>query len=255
MFFYISKLLAFIISPTVWIFLLLLYSFITKIETRARKARIWAVALFFVCGNCFLVDECYRLWEPVTVDHDLLTTKYDGAIVLGGIGNIDMRLKKINFSMGSDRLFQILPYYQNGRIKKIIFTGGSGSVEFPENREGIFVKKYLNSIGIKDTGLVIESESKNTYENAVFTKKIMDSLNLKGKFLLVTSGSHMPRSLAVFKKAGYTDLTPYITNRVSGIRRYTPDHLLIPNAGAINALENLIHEWVGFVIYKLRGYA
>lgn len=255
MFFYLSKLLAFILSPIVWIFGLFLYSFITKVETRAKKFRWASLILLFICSNSFLVDECYRFWEPVTPDYDLMTTKYEGAIVLGGIGSVDLRLQKINFGYSGDRLFQALPMLKNGRIKKIIFTGGSGSIEFPEKREGTFVKKYLNSIGIADSNLVIENDSKNTYENAVFTKKILDSLKIDGNFLLVTSAYHMPRAMAVFKKAGYKNVTPYLVNKASGIRRYTIDHLLIPNADALFSLQFLIHEWTGYIIYKLKGYA
>jgi len=192
MFFYLSKLLAFVFSPLVWVFALLLYSFKTKVEGRARKLRITAFVILYLCSNSFIVDECFRMWEPVTPDYDLMTTKYDGAIVLGGIGDIDLRLEKINFGWSADRLFQVLPYYYNGRIKKIIFTGGSGRIEFPDKREGLFVKKYLNSINIPDSSLIIESSSKNTYENAVLTKRILDSLGEKGNYLLVTSAYHMP---------------------------------------------------------------
>jgi uncharacterized SAM-binding protein YcdF (DUF218 family) len=183
-----------------------------------------------------------------------MDTKYEGAIILGGLGDIDLRLGKINFGMSGDRLFQTLPLYYSKRIKRIIFTGGSGSVEFPEKREGLYVQKYLHSIHIPDSALVIESRSKNTYENAVFTKKLLDSLKINGHFLLVTSAYHMPRVMAVFKKAGYTGITPFITNRSSGVRRYTPDHMLIPNAGALISLELLIHEWMGFLTYKIKGY-
>jgi uncharacterized SAM-binding protein YcdF (DUF218 family) len=255
MFFYISKLLAFLLSPYIWVFFLLVFSFITKVEARARKLRIFGIVLLYVCSNSFLVDECYRMWEPVTPDYDLMQTKYEGAIVLGGIGNPDLRLKKINFGFAGDRLFQSLRLYYQGRIRRIIFTGGSGSIEFPEKREGVYIKKYLKEITVPDSSLVIESDSRNTYENAVFTKKILDSLHIKGNFLLVTSGLHMRRAMAVFSKAGYNGLTPYVTNRASGIRRVTFDHLLIPNPGAIWGLELLIHEWVGYVIYKIKGYA
>jgi uncharacterized SAM-binding protein YcdF (DUF218 family) len=255
MFFYVSKILSFLFSPIVWVFILLLYSFKTKVEGRARKVRIAALVILYICSNAFIVDECFRMWEPVTPDHEFSNVRYEGAIILGGIGDIDLRLQKINFGYSADRLFQTLPLYYNKKIRRIIFTGGSGSIEFPEKKEGIYVKKYLNQIQIPDSSLLIESMSKNTYENAVFTKKMLDSLNVRGKFLLVTSAYHMPRSLAIFKKAGYTDITPFITNRVSGVRRYTPDHLFIPDAGALISLELLIHEWTGYLVYKLKGYA
>lgn len=254
MFFYLSKLLAFLFSPLFWVFVLLLYSFRTKIEGRAKRLRIGAVILLYVCSNSFVVDECFRQWEPVTPDYDLMSTRYEGAIVLGGIGSIDQRLKKINFGPSGDRLFQTLALYHKGRIKKIIFTGGSGSIEFPEKKEGIYVRRYLNAIHIPDSALIVESESKNTYENAIFTKKLLDSLQIRGTFLLVTSGYHMPRAMAVFKKAGFENLVSYVTNRFSGQRRYTFDHLLIPNPGALFSLEFLIHEWIGVITYKLKGY-
>lgn len=255
MFFYLSKLLAFLISPLVWVTFLLLYSFRTKIESRAKKLRIIAVALLYICSNSFFVDELFRAYETVTPDHDLNNTHYDGAIVLGGIGSVDKRLNKLSFNYSGDRLFQTLRLLKMNRIDKLIFTGGSGSIEFPEDKEGIYIHKYLNEIGINDSVLVIEKDSKNTYENAVFTKKILDSLNIGNKYLLVTSAYHMPRSLAVFKKAGYTNITPYITNKVSGVRRYTFDHLFIPTPDALFQLQFLLHEWVGFLVYKIKGYA
>ncbi|MEI6019790.1 MAG: YdcF family protein [Bacteroidota bacterium] len=254
MFFIISKILAFVFSPTVWAVSLLAYSLFTKNENRGKKTRISALVILYICCNSFLVDECFRAWEPITPDIDKMNSHYEGAIVLGGIGDVDLRLGKINFGHSGDRLFQTLPLYYQGRIKQLIFTGGSGSIEFPEKREGIYVQKYLRSIHFPDSAMVFESNSKNTFENALFTKKILDSLNIKGSFLLVTSAYHMPRAVAVFKKAGYQNIVPYITNRSSGIRRFTFDHLFIPNPGALFSLELLIHEWVGYLVYKIKGY-
>jgi uncharacterized SAM-binding protein YcdF (DUF218 family) len=255
MFFYLSKLLAFLFSPIVWVFSLLLISFFIKDQKKCFRVRLASIIILYFFSNSFLLDECFRAWEPVTPDYDLMDTKYDAAIVLGGIGDIDLRLRKITFGAAGDRLFQTLRLYHKGRIKRIVYTGGSGSIEFPEKREGIFVREYLKSIHVPDSALIFESNSKNTYENALFTKKILDSLKIHGDFLLVTSAYHMPRSMAVFKKAGYSNITPYITNRASGIRRTTFDHLFIPNSGALFGFELLIHEWIGYLTYKMKGYA
>jgi uncharacterized SAM-binding protein YcdF (DUF218 family) len=254
-FFYLSKLLAFVLSPMVWGLALLLLAIFTKAEARRKKLVIASLLVLYICSNSFVVDECFRQYETVTQDHDSAQVVYEGAIVLGGLGDIDLRLGKINFGMAGDRLFQTLPLYYGGKIKRVIFTGGSGSIEFPEKREGVFVKKYLQSINFPEEALLVESSSRNTRENAVNTRRMLDSLNIKGRFLLVTSAFHMPRALAVFKKAGFTGIEPFITNKVSGIRRYTPDHLLVPNPGAIVGLQFLIHEWCGFLIYKFKGYA
>lgn len=255
MFFFLSKILAFLIAPVSWIFGLLVYSFFTSNEKRAKRLRISAISILYICSNAFIVDEGFRAWEPLTPDWDTLDIKFDAAIVLGGIGDVDLRLQKINFGLNADRLLQTLKLYHTGKVNKIIFTGGSGSIEFPDKKEGNFVYKYLRQIETPDSALIIESESRNTFENAVFTKKIIDSLEMKGSMLLVTSGFHMRRSMAIFKKAGYKDIFPYVTNRVSGIRRQSFDHLFIPNIGALYGADLLIHEWVGYLIYKLKGYA
>lgn len=238
-----------------WVFGLLVYSFFTKIETRAKKLRIAAVIVLYISCNSFIVDELFRSYETETIDHDLTTTHYAGAIVLGGIGDVDLRLKKINFTHSGDRLFQTIRLYKTGRIDKIIYTGGSGSIEFPEKKEGLYVQKYLREIQIPDSVMMIESESRNTYENAIFTKKLLGDSLVNSKFLLVTSAYHMPRALAVFKKAGFTNITAYTTDRISGIRRFTLDHLFIPNTDAAFNLRFLLHEWVGYLIYKMKGYA
>lgn len=254
MFFFLSKVLTFLLNPLVWFFALMVGAYFSKNEKRRKKVFIGGLILLYLCTNSFLIDELARAWEPETPDYYISNEKYDVAIILGGIGRIDERQKRFDFTYSGDRLFQTLELYHRGRVGKILFTGGSGSLRFPEHKEALYVKKYLNTIKIPDSCLIIESESKNTYENAVFSKKKLDSLQFKGNVLLVTSAFHMPRSMAVFKKAGFTNVTPYLTNRISGPRRFDWDHCLIPNGDAISTLNMLIHEWIGFLVYKIKGY-
>jgi uncharacterized SAM-binding protein YcdF (DUF218 family) len=255
MFFFLSKVLTFLCSPMVWFFALFIWALITKDERRKGRLFISAILIIYICCNSFFVDELARAWEPVTDDTYMTNEKYDLAIVLGGIGRIDERQHRFDFMTAGDRLFQTLELYHRGRVKQIMFTGGSGSLRYPSHKEGAYVKKYLHTIHVPDSSVVIENESKNTYENAVFSKKILDSLKFKGSILLVTSAYHMPRALATFKKAGYTTITPYITNRMSGPRRFDWDFCLLPNAEALTNLNMLIHEWIGYVVYKMRGWA
>ena len=67
MFFILSKLLVFIITPLVWIIILLLFAVFSKIETRKRKCLRWALGLTLLFTNPFIFDESARLWEiPAT---------------------------------------------------------------------------------------------------------------------------------------------------------------------------------------------
>jgi hypothetical protein len=47
---------------------------------------------------------------------------------------------------------------------------------------------------------------------------------------------------------------PYSTDRYAGPRKFEFDHLFIPNISALNDWNNLIHEMIGFITYKISGY-
>jgi uncharacterized SAM-binding protein YcdF (DUF218 family) len=170
------------------------------------------------------------------------------------MGRIDERQQRFDFTHSGDRLFQTLPMYFQKRVGKILITGGSGSISKPKQREAIYIKKYLKAILIPDSNIIIENNSKNTYENAVFTKHILDSMQFNGSILLVTSSFHMRRSLAIFNKAGFKNVTPYVTNKISGLRKYEIDHCFIPNIEAIATLNLILHEILGYITYKAKGY-
>ena len=253
MFFLFSKLLVFIITPLTWVITLLFFSFFSKDEKRTKKYLCWALGLTLFFSNSFIFDECMGAWEiPATHYEDLKT--YDNGIVLGGMVSYDEEYDRLQFQRGVDRLLQAIELYKRGIIKKIIFTGGSGSVLHPDKKEGMFVKRYLLTLGIPEHDFFIENESKNTYENAIFTKKLIDQENIKGNFLLITSAFHMRRSIACFNKAGIIS-EPYSTDRYSGPTKFEFDHLLIPNISAMEDWNNLLKELVGFITYKILGYA
>ena len=254
MFFFLSKILAFLINPLVWIVGLLIYSWRTKIESRKRKSFAWAVGLLLFFTNSFILDEFMRAWEIPAMHYKEIKQPYDAAIVLGGVINYDYDYERLQFYRSSDRLMQAVELYKKGLVKKIVFVGGSGRVSEPDKKEGPLVKRYLLQLGLPAEDLIFENESRNTRENALNVKPILDKEIHNGKYLLVTSGFHMRRAMACFRKVGL-DPVPYSTDRFSGPRRFDPDHLLIPGSEALFTWNMLIHEWVGYLVYKISGYA
>ncbi len=252
MFFILSKLLVFIISPLVWIIVLLLFSLLSKYPNRKKRCLRWGLVLTVFFSNSFLFDECSRLWEVPATPFETLKS-YDAGIVLGGMSVYDEDLDRAQFYRGVDRLIQTVELYKRGVIKKIIFTGGSGRLLHPEMKEGNYINRYLLYMGIPQKDFLIESESQNTRENALFTKVLLDKENIKGNFLLITSAFHMRRSLGCFNKAGIST-EPYSTDRYAGPRKYEFDHLFIPNTSIIDNWNNLIHEITGFITYKIMRY-
>lgn len=253
MFFLFSKILAFTIAPLTWIIVLLFFAAFSKNEVRKKKCLFWALGLTLFFSNSFIFDEVSRMWEIPATPYEKVGN-YEYAILLGGMSVDDEELNRVQFFRGVDRLIQAIDLYKRGKVKKIIFTGGSGRVLKPEMKEAALVKPYMLKMGLAEEDLIIENESKNTRENALFTKKIVDSLQLKNDFLLVTSAFHMRRSIGCFQKTGYV-VTPYSTDRYAGPRKYEFDHLFIPNVSTINDWNNLVHEIVGYFIYKIMGYA
>ena len=253
MFFILSKILVFIITPLVWIIMLLFISFFSKKEIRKRTSLKWALGLTLLFTNPFIFDECARIWEiPATKFADLKT--YDYGIVLGGMSVNDESLDRVQFYRGVDRLIQAIDLYKRGYIKKIIFTGGSGRLLHPEMKEGELVKPYMIKMGVAPQDIYIENESQNTRENAVFTKALIDKENLNGSYLMITSAFHMRRGLRCFKKVGIS-ADPYSTDRYAGARKFEFDNLFIPNISSINDWTGFIHEMFGYVTYRMMGYA
>jgi uncharacterized SAM-binding protein YcdF (DUF218 family) len=252
MFFVLSKLFTFLLHPLTWLFALLLYAVFGKNSARQRRALLIFLAGFYVLSNSFLANEFMHAWEIPAVAEDKLET-YDAGIVLSGMMTYDMNLKKYQFMRSADRLLQAIQLYKKGKIRKIVFTGGSGSLTYSYIKEGMLIKNFLLRIGIPASDIYIENESNNTRENAIFTRPLLDKNFPHGKFLLITSAFHMRRSLGCFKKAGITAI-PYSTDLQSADRKFVFDNMFIPNISAIEVWQTGIHEVTGYLIYKMAGY-
>lgn len=253
MFFFLSKILDFLISPFTYLYLIVLGALFLK-KHRLKLLRVLAVFIF-IFGNMFLVQEAIRLWEPKsTFSAD---TNYDYGIVLSGMLMYDAQNDIVRFNSNADRFLQTLPLVHNGTIKQLVFTGGSGDINHPENKESLIFADFLQKTALKNTPILYESNSRNTYENAVNTIELLDSLDNNWrtkKILLITSAGHMRRSLATFN---YQQIMPdyFCTNRYAGARKYEFKHCLIPQAAAFGVWTHLFHEMVGLVVYKLTGKA
>jgi uncharacterized SAM-binding protein YcdF (DUF218 family) len=253
MFFIFSKILSFLFTPIIWIIALLLYSFFSRNEKRKKRTLIISVVMLLLLSNSFLFDECMRLWEIPAVHSSELQSHYDAGIILSGVLSYDHSFDRLQFNRRNDRLMQAIELYETGRIKKLFFTGGSGSLVYRDKKESQMVKRFLTSIGIPESDIIIEDESNNTHENAQYSKIILMRNFNDGKYLLITSAFHMRRAVACFNKQEIL-ATPYSVDRYSGPRKFQFDHLIIPNAETLFNWDSLIHEIAGFLVYKMIGY-
>ena len=158
------------------------------------------------------------------------------------------------FGKGVERFIAAEELYHQEMIQRIIVTGGSGELLNQTYKEAPFIKDELIASGVKDSDIIIESDSKNTYENAIFTKRILDSLKLKPPYLLITSALHMPRSERVFKKAKL-DVVPYPCYFSTESSKSLLKRIFIPNVSRLYDWSLIFKEWLGIAAYQLTGKA
>lgn len=255
MFFIVSKIIGIFISPMIWIFLLLIFGFINK---KNRKLLfILSLVIFYFFSNGFIYDEFARKWE-IKDDKEGDSLKnypktlkvYDIGIVLGGLADYDKEIGFHNFNKHADRIIFAEQLYRKGVIKKIMVVGGNGFL-LPNNYiESEAMRNHLVNNGIPEKDILIENKSRNTKENAFFSSQILKQKHPEGNFLLITSAIHMRRALFCFKKAGiYPEY--YATDLVKTYRVLHLNYILIPRANTLVLWEELMHEWIGYIAYRI----
>jgi len=249
MFFYLSKILLFLIKPLVWVFLLLLSALFSKEERKTKKRVFWGFLILFIASNNFLVNETLLIYEGHSKMK--LDSNYEIGLVLGGFSKKDTSLNRTVFFDANDRLMQAIKSFKQGQIKKIMISSGSASVLHQELKEAGAVYHYLKEIGIPDSCIIIENQSRNTLENIEFSKSILDSKGIKSKVLVFSSAWHLPRVKLCLRNKMKADLFP--CNFLSDKKRdYSPSNLLVPTAAALSNTELLFKEWVGYVFYWIK---
>lgn len=139
--------------------------------------------------------------------------------------------------------------YHAGRAPLVIVSGAAldGSVS-----EAQIMANALRQHGVPDDAILQEDRSLTTYENAVYTARLLDERKLD-RVLVVTSALHMPRAMGVFRK-----------QHVDALAASSPPQIVVPddpafsfwqpNAHVLSASRSIVKEYVGMLVYWLRGW-
>lgn len=214
------------------------------------------IAIFvftYLLSNSFITEEVIRKWEtPVTPVKQIQYT-FDVGIVLGGFSSFDTTINRLQFHRSGDRMWQALYLYKTGKVKKLLITGGSGSLLHRKDTEADRVYTFLQKLGVPAKDLIMEAKSRNTRENAVETAKIINASMPDANCILITSALHMKRAMGCFNKV-HLKVIPYSTDFLAKPRRWDPDKLLVPNPESLGDWTSLLREIMGFYTYKMMGY-
>jgi uncharacterized SAM-binding protein YcdF (DUF218 family) len=252
--FIISKLLWLLLAPSTVLLVLALVGLllVTARRRRAGLACLWvslgalALIAFLPIGEAMLAPLENRFPEVTVLPPDVT-----GIIVLGGAIETDLSAARgmPSLNEAAERMTSLVTLARHYPQARLAFTGGNGELIHAPMTEAAVARELWTQMGVDQSRIVYESRSRTTYENAVLLKALLkpqpDQL-----WLLVTSAWHMPRSIGLFRHAGWTVL-PYpvgyktAPSLMTEIRGNLPDRL--------GMVDLATHEWVGLVAYWLLG--
>lgn len=252
MFFILSKILFFLLIPFWWMVILLLMRAVIRNAKWKKILGVTAILIGILFTNPYLYRVANLAWQPIPVDLPGNKT-YEAGILLGGLAGYDKNDRGY-FGSSADRFIQSANLYHQGIIKKIIVSGGTGTIRQKEPAEAIYLRSQLIANGVKPEDIIMESRSRNTYENAIYSKILTDSLHLQPPFVLITSAQHMKRSISVFNKADFK-IVIFPCDYKSIPIRETFENTILPEISLLNDWSYLIKEIVGLYVYRLTGKA
>ena len=255
MFFALSKTFGFMLLPTNF---LLGIGFVgavllaTRFAALGRKLVIAAVLLLVVCGLSPLGKILLYPLESRFPSWDAARGAPDGIIVLGASIEADLSVAHGTPVVrgAPDRIIAAAALANRYPNARVIFSGGSANLISNDAREADFAGAIFESLGVDKSRLIMERRSRNTQENAEFSKALVAPKDGE-RWLLVTSAFHMPRSVGLFRKAGFA-VEPYPVDwRVGG-----RDDLMVFSNVAIEGLgrtDLAVREWIGLIAYRVAG--
>ena len=143
------------------------------------------------------------------------------------------------------RILEGIRLFKSSHSKFLILAGATPDYTGPLLLEAESMKKLAIEWGVPEESIVLEPKAQNTGEHPVELRPIFFEKNISS-FYLVTSAFHMMRATKVFEKAGYHPV-PYPVGKIYSRTGswFDTQYYWIQDAA--------IKEWVGLIVYKLRG--
>ena len=202
------------------------------------------VAMTPLAANHLSASLEHRVLAPPGCDSDPPTT----AVVLGGGFDGWPRhardFSALNLS-SRRRVESAATWWHGHRQGTVVLQGGAPYPGAPAVAQLMAV--YAEALGVPAARLRMETESRDTWSNALEAARMSPRLPLR--VVLVTSAIHMPRARETFVHNGF-DVCP----RASDFRRL-PSRIpwaLVPRTRALANTEVALHEKVGLLYYRWR---
>lgn len=255
MFYFVSKIVWFFLTPSnALVTLVLLGLFLMRTKRAALGGRLAAVggvgllvAGISPLGNALILplEERFPTYsdtgEPIA-----------GFVVLGGTYDTEVTNERGQLALNEtgERIVALGDLARRFPAARIIYAGGGSEFTPDTTPEAMLVQNTIAAVGVDPARIAYDRQSLNTYQNAVYAKKIARP-QAGERWLVVTSAFHMPRTMGVFRKAGFEVIPFPVDFRTAGDQA-----LLRPFAFVGEGLRRTdiaTKEWVGLLSYYLSG--
>jgi uncharacterized SAM-binding protein YcdF (DUF218 family) len=225
----------------------------TRSAVLGRRLLVASVVLLAICGFSPLGNWLLYPLEQRFPAWDAAHGVPDGIVVLGG--SIEPELSAAYgrpvFTHSADRIVAaavLARQYPNARI---VYSGGNSNLVSDDSaKEADYAISVFENLGIPRERLTMERRSRNTQENAEFSKVVAYPKDGE-RWLLVTSAFHMPRSVGLFRKAGFA-VEPYPVDwRTRGAASLLGFSTV--SAEGLERTDIAVREWIGLAAYWATG--
>lgn len=198
----------------------------------------------------WLLAPLQERFAPVGLTNDPVA----GIVLLAGSA-VDLGIsRKVGHAVpgsAADRLVEFMRLARRYPAARLLICGGSGSAggvtDQRWDREGPLIAEYLVSRGFARDRLLVDANSRDTYENAKLGKALARPTTGE-RWLLVTSAWHMPRAMAVFRALDWPVVAappPMGVQDSPGLR--------FNLSRGLHGIGRAMHEYVGLLAYRLDG--
>lgn len=153
---------------------------------------------------------------------------------------------------GADRVIHAARLYLAGKAPLILASGGHVEWRLNDQSEASGMQQILVEQGVPASAIVLETQSRNTAENARSTYQLLQARGIDS-ILLVTSALHMRRAYRVFQSTGL-QVTPVATDHEVVDKGNRTFLRWLPQVDDLEGSTRAIKEYVGYWAYVWRGY-
>ncbi|QZZ21430.1 YdcF family protein [Leptothermofonsia sichuanensis E412] len=185
----------------------------------------------------------------------------EAIVVLGGATKPQSPPRPwVEVNEAGDRVLYGAKLYRDNQAPLMILSGGRIDWRGGGPPESADMAELVRSMGVPESAILQEPNSRNTRENAVNVQQLMEARGIR-RILLVTSAMHMPRSLMIFKKLGIDAIaapTDFLTAQQDlqepGSSLEAVILNVLPDADRLHRTTLALKEYLGIGIYWLRRW-